>query len=140
MIHKIKKMICYLCFSDDYEPNDCTAIHGMSSSLPSGLYQVKLPVIGHISVLCEMEVDGGGWTVIVSLTSFFFHYIDRSTKYLLANTTYNEVSKMTSCFFSLFIIIFRTIQRHDFVQLCCSWILWKHFVEKSVKFFFPLSI
>ncbi|XP_048750543.2 ficolin-2-like [Ostrea edulis] len=47
----------------EYDPVDCTAIHGLSSSLPSGLYRIKIPILGHVTAVCEMEIDGGGWTI-----------------------------------------------------------------------------
>ncbi|XP_048751642.2 ficolin-2-like [Ostrea edulis] len=51
------------CVQEEYDPIDCTAIHRLSSSLPSGLYRIKIPILGHVTVVCEMEIDGGGWTI-----------------------------------------------------------------------------
>ncbi|XP_056002854.1 ficolin-2-like [Ostrea edulis] len=51
------------CIQEGHDPIDCTAIHGFSSSLPSGLYRIKIPILGHVTVVCEMEIDGGGWTI-----------------------------------------------------------------------------
>ncbi|XP_048769808.2 ficolin-1-like [Ostrea edulis] len=51
------------CVQDGYNPIDCTAIHGLSAFLPSGVYKIKIPILGHVTVACEMEIDGGGWTI-----------------------------------------------------------------------------
>lgn len=42
---------------------DCTAYRSVSPLLPNGLYRIKLPVIGHVTAVCAMDIDGGGWTV-----------------------------------------------------------------------------
>ncbi|XP_061170852.1 ficolin-2-like [Saccostrea echinata] len=51
------------CVKDDFDPKDCTTIHEVLSHEPSGLYRIKIPALGHVIVFCEMEADGGGWTV-----------------------------------------------------------------------------
>ena len=49
--------------TDDKGPIDCTGIHKSHPGVVSGLYTVELPVMGHVTVFCDMETDGGGWTV-----------------------------------------------------------------------------
>ncbi|XP_052694402.1 ficolin-2-like [Crassostrea angulata] len=51
------------CIRDNGSPTDCTSLHNINCGLPCGLYRVRLPYIGHVTVFCEMEKDGGGWTV-----------------------------------------------------------------------------
>nr|XP_022309172.1 ficolin-2-like [Crassostrea virginica] len=51
------------CIKDDRGPFDCTSIHTSNPSDLTGLYTIGLPVFGHVSVYCDMETDGGGWTV-----------------------------------------------------------------------------
>ncbi|XP_078330623.1 ficolin-2-like [Crassostrea virginica] len=51
------------CLKDDKGPIDCTGIHKSHPGVVSGLYAVELPVMGHVTVFCDMETDGGGWTV-----------------------------------------------------------------------------
>nr|XP_034309350.1 ficolin-2 [Crassostrea gigas] len=42
---------------------DCTGYSSISPFLPNGLYRIKLPVVGHVTAFCVMDIDGGGWTV-----------------------------------------------------------------------------
>ncbi|XP_078329361.1 ficolin-2-like [Crassostrea virginica] len=51
------------CLKDDTGPIDCTGIHKSHPGVVSGLYAVDLPVMGHLTVFCDMETDGGGWMV-----------------------------------------------------------------------------
>lgn len=51
------------CIRDNVIPNDCTSLHNINCGLPSGLYTIKLPFLNHVTVFCDMEKDGGGWTV-----------------------------------------------------------------------------
>lgn len=70
-------------FPEGHDPIDCTAIHGFSSSLPSGLYRIKIPILGHVTVVCEMEIDGGGWTVITAIKFSINELINQSTNSLI---------------------------------------------------------
>ncbi|XP_052711201.1 ficolin-2-like [Crassostrea angulata] len=51
------------CIRDNGSPTDCTSLHNINCGLPSGLYRVRLPYIDHVTVFCDMDKDGGGWTV-----------------------------------------------------------------------------
>nr|XP_034316288.1 ficolin-2 [Crassostrea gigas] len=51
------------CIRDNASPIDCTSLHNINCGLPSGLYRVRLPYLGHVTVFCDMDKDGGGWTV-----------------------------------------------------------------------------
>lgn len=61
-----------ISLSDIDIPNDCTSLHNMNCGLPSGLYTIKIPFLNHVTVFCDMEKDGGGWTV---RTFYIFLYI-----------------------------------------------------------------
>ncbi|XP_065930984.1 ficolin-2-like isoform X1 [Magallana gigas] len=51
------------CIRDNGIPNDCTSLHKINRGIPSGLYTIKLSFINLVTVFCDMEKDGGGWTV-----------------------------------------------------------------------------
>ncbi|XP_061170853.1 ficolin-2-like [Saccostrea echinata] len=68
------------CIKENYDPQDCITILGLSPYLPSGLYRIRIPALGHVTVFCEMEADGGGWTV-------FQRRMDGSEDF---NRTWNE--------------------------------------------------
>lgn len=49
---------------DNGSPTDCTSLHNINCGLSSGLYRVRLPYKDHVTVFCDMDKDGGGWTVM----------------------------------------------------------------------------
>lgn len=51
---------------------DCTGYSSISPFLPNGLYRIKLPVVGHVTAFCVMDIDGGGWTVSVFIKNSAF--------------------------------------------------------------------
>ena len=42
---------------------DCSCLHKRSPYLSSGSHTISFPGIGLVPVYCDMETDGGGWTV-----------------------------------------------------------------------------
>lgn len=49
-------------FLDD-EFIDCGVYYSLLLVLFNGLYRIKFLIIGYVIVLCEMNIDGGGWIV-----------------------------------------------------------------------------
>lgn len=80
-IFYIKKKNCFFVhfrwnyyFLDNDSPADCTSLHNNNCGLTSGLYRIKLPFLGHVTAFCDMDTDGGGWTVQTVYYHYYYHY------------------------------------------------------------------
>lgn len=50
--------------------NDCYELHQRHPNYPSGVYFISPPGMPTIKALCDMDTDGGGYTVIQRLVLF----------------------------------------------------------------------